>query len=175
MDIQSIKHWTYLYACRKAHALIVWLSTLVVIGHWTVSRHGMFVHQWEQNGTPPPLLILSGYHSDRTLGWEFGFEFSRRRKKPKGQKHREGGAGHGETFVLVILKNYTWGWRGNKKNVFWLEWMKGSRNVWEWIAEKERGKKNMFLFELRQWPWVTDVGLFGFKCAILRCFVPTGL
>ncbi len=53
---QSIKHWTHLYACRKAHTLIVWLSTLVVIGHWAVSRHGMFVHQWEQNGPPPPLF-----------------------------------------------------------------------------------------------------------------------
>ncbi len=70
--------------------------------------------------------------------------------------------GHGETFVLVILKDYTWGWRGKKKNVL------------KWITERER-EKNMFLFELRQWPWVTAAGLFGFKRAILRCVVPTGL
>ncbi len=114
-----------------------------------------------ENRMGPPPTLLSGYHSDGTLGWEFGFEFRWRRTNQSGKNTGIEG-GHGETFVLVILKDYTWGWRGKKKNVL------------KWITERER-EKNMFLFELRQWPWVTAAGLFGFKCAILRCFVPTGL
>ncbi len=142
-------------------------------GYWTLNcfppRNVCPSMRTEWN-PPPPLLILSGYHSDRTLGWEFGFEFSRRRKKPKGQKHREGGAGHGETFVLVILKNYTWGWRGNKKNVFWLEWMKGSRNGWEWIAETEREKKTCFYLNWdndREWQMWVCLGLNVQFCVAL--------
>lgn len=63
---------------------------------------------------PPPHLILSGYHSDGTLGWEFGFEF----KKTKGAKTQGGRGGSRGNVCAGDFEKLHVGLEGKEKNVF---------------------------------------------------------
>lgn len=147
MDLHTV-NWTLNTVVCMQESTHTDCAVINTHGYWTLSCFPprnvcpLMRTEW----TPP---LLSGYHSDGTSGWEFGFEFSRRRTNQRGKNTGSEGRVTGKRLCCDFERLHV-GLEGKKKNV--------SRNGLKWITERER-EKNVFLFELRQWPWVTAAGL----------------
>lgn len=126
-----------------------------------------------QRDGSPPLLILSGYHSDegeKSPGCRFRFEFSCCRNLV-GAEHGQGRVDHTEGWVSTVryLKNYQWG----KTRLDLKKSSLVSHPAAQEAEEREkwmRGRKRMdcFAFSLwtKGWRCVTNVALFKFECCI---------